>query len=537
MLNVYRLAGVILGVMCGQFAHSQTLPGISTPEVNAGIVFETSADSVFAWYKNTTIDTVVFGSPRLFPFRGDTVHSVRWERNWVAAGDSVRVWVKVKPIHNMVHQLPIFLPHSDPMGTESLVVTFQGRYSQSYYSSTENLEEAALRTALKNKISSNTTAFSYNTARDHMYGSIDNVAGQVECVYTGRIATFNTRAGATANNFNCEHTFPQGFFNSASPMVSDLHHLFSTDETANSQRGNMPFGMVSGSVLWQNGGSKKGTSVFEPRNVHKGAVARAMLYFVLRHQDYASHFSPQEAILRTWHDQYPPVTKDINRNNAIYALQGNRNPFTDYPAFLSRITHMLGTTTTTPVHQLALSDDSLVMVFSPTSSLVRYKRFSIANTGNQPLLFSNFNVSAASIALVQGGGSVTLAPGKIHEVLLSYPAGVDFSQHALTFSSSHPTRPTLVIPLHGKVALSHGEDYPGGLRWSVRSGSIAVWNAGEPSSQTLSLHNVLGQCLLSATLHEDHRSPTTAWQSPVLPSGIYYLHTSQNKSTVTLAIP
>lgn len=246
-------------------------------------------------------------------------------------------FVRLHARHNLLHHAPIIVETDSFFGCFPLVVDAEVRYSQSYYNSTYNLEGQSLFNALRTRVSSPYTDLGYNGARDEMYGNIDNVNGQVECVYTGRTATFSTRTGANSNNFNTEHTFPQGFFNSASPMKSDIHHLFPTDVNANSQRGNLPFGVVTGSPSWQQGGSKMGNGVFEPRDVHKGTVARAMLYFVLRHQDYSNFLAPQENLLRSWNASFPPVAKDINRNNAIAQLQQNRNPFTDYPAFLDRL--------------------------------------------------------------------------------------------------------------------------------------------------------------------------------------------------------
>ena len=42
-------------------------------------------------------------------------------------------------------------------------------------------------------------------------------------------------------------------------------------------------------------------------------------------------------LLLKWHRQDPVSTKEIDRNNAVYKLQGNRNPFIDYPEFAEYI--------------------------------------------------------------------------------------------------------------------------------------------------------------------------------------------------------
>ena len=47
------------------------------------------------------------------------------------------------------------------------------------------------------------------------------------------------------DGFNTEHTFPQSFFSQNLPMRSDLFHIFPTLATANSERANFPFGVVS----------------------------------------------------------------------------------------------------------------------------------------------------------------------------------------------------------------------------------------------------------------------------------------------------
>ena len=195
-----------------------------------------------------------------------------------------------------------------------------------------------------------------------MYASIDNVGGWVECVYTGRTAYFNTRAGATANGFNCEHTWPQSFSDEAEPMRSDIFHLYPTDETANSRRADLDFGIVT-TVSWTVGGSKLGTDaqgqqVFEPRDVHKGNVARSHFYYAIRYNGlYNEYVNPtkMETHLRAWHVSDPVDSAEQARNQHIYTLQHNRNPFIDHPELVDRISSFFGTATRALAPEIAVA--------------------------------------------------------------------------------------------------------------------------------------------------------------------------------------
>ncbi len=43
------------------------------------------------------------------------------------------------------------------------------------------------------------------------------------------------------------------------------------------------------------------------------------------------------SLMLQWHEQDPVSQKEIDRNNAIYQIQNNRNPFIDNPEFAQRI--------------------------------------------------------------------------------------------------------------------------------------------------------------------------------------------------------
>ena len=186
----------------------------------------------------------------------------------------------------------------------------------------------------------------YATARNHMYGVNDGIGfeimeGVIEGVYTGQTAIPDgTRT--PGGDFNTEHSWPQSEGADVFPMRGDLHHIFPSNQTANSQRASLEFGetvCASTSCPWDNGGSERGTDgsfqVFQVRATRKGDIARAHFYFSVR---YGMPIGPvEEATLRLWHDMDPPDARETARNAVIKELQGNRNPFVDQPDLVGRI--------------------------------------------------------------------------------------------------------------------------------------------------------------------------------------------------------
>jgi hypothetical protein len=143
-------------------------------------------------------------------------------------------------------------------------------------------------------------------------------------------------------------------------MVSDIHFIRATDGKVNGMRSNYPFGKVGTATFTSKNGSKLGNSVssgfsgtvFEPIDEFKGDVARMVFYFVTRYQSKLSTFTSGNMlgssafpglqtwelnVLLAWHNQDPVSQAEINRNNASYTYQGNRNPFIDNPNYVNQI--------------------------------------------------------------------------------------------------------------------------------------------------------------------------------------------------------
>ncbi|MFD1602475.1 endonuclease [Flavobacterium artemisiae] len=159
--------------------------------------------------------------------------------------------------------------------------------------------------------------------------------------------------------YNREHIIPQSVFNEQSPMVADAHFITPTDGKVNGMRSNYPHGTVGSATYTSQNGSKLGSSsvsgysgtVFEPINAFKGDIARMYFYFATRYENTVSGYSYPMFngssnqvfttaflnVLLAWHAQDPVSAREITRNNAIYARQGNRNPYIDHPEYVNQI--------------------------------------------------------------------------------------------------------------------------------------------------------------------------------------------------------
>lgn len=203
----------------------------------------------------------------------------------------------------------------------------------------------------------------YLRAKKYMFSVADNTGcgGRpgVTCAYSQVCVAGSSEHGADykesgdlngdgvndRDGMNAEHVWPQGFFDEAKPMKSDLHHIFPTFITPNNTRGSMPFGEVSDFVYATSAGSKSDGEAFEPADAVKGDVARAMLYFVTRYHDrqirdgadYADFWKDRVQLFMKWNLQDPPDADERRRNDLIEAYQGNRNPFVDDPRLVEKV--------------------------------------------------------------------------------------------------------------------------------------------------------------------------------------------------------
>lgn len=336
----------------------------------------------------------------------------------IPAKSSKQVSVKFRPRHNVDYDEELVITTQSPYGASNVHLKGTGYYAGSYYTTTQNKWEGDLLTELKNKIA-NASTLGYTNVRDQMYATVDNFNDTITCVYTGRKAVFNTRAGAVTNNFTAEHTFPRSKYTSTDPMFSDIHHLFPADGPANTRRSDDPYGIVT-SPVWMEGGSMSDNQQFEPRDYHKGTAARALFYFVTRYQDYTGFFNPQEDLMRVWAAKYKVNSMDSLRHEKAAGVQGNRNPFTDHPEFIERISNFAGPAPS-PVKQYTLTYTNPVNIgYVPFKDTVKHGVV-IVNTGNAALDFNLTELNPKPQPnFTTATGAFTLQPRQARKIFFTF---------------------------------------------------------------------------------------------------------------------
>lgn len=205
-----------------------------------------------------------------------------------------------------------------------------------------------LVTDLKNLINPHTqlTYFAYKQTMMNEFEIKDTTNGQsyVTCAYSGERKVFNDPFDWTPTGYSREHTFSHSWMptfpadSPEEPEYTDQHHLYPTNlQQANSPRSNLPMDEITGSVVFTylegNVGYNGSQLVYEPREIQKGNVARAMMYMAVCYNfpltgNVNSDKQSKETLL-TWHFQDLPDNYEIARHEYVFSLQGNRNPFID----------------------------------------------------------------------------------------------------------------------------------------------------------------------------------------------------------------
>lgn len=239
-----------------------------------------------------------------------------------------------------------------------------------YYDRANGLHGVALKTAMHDIIRDHEYLnFDENTTARYWW---DNYLKKTDWSSEGYFLDMYSNEKHTTyvggNVQNREHCMPRSWWGKRDKYSSydangDLHNIFPSDYSANAAKSNLPLGEV-GITKFDNGVSKVGNNtyphgyrgqVFEPADEYKGDFARVYFYMLTCYEDYSYDWKDDakksmlqiEAypglqpwaleMLIKWNNEDLISDKEIARNNAVYKIQGNRNPFVDCPELVSHI--------------------------------------------------------------------------------------------------------------------------------------------------------------------------------------------------------
>ncbi|HCM29846.1 MAG: Extracellular ribonuclease precursor [Bacteroidetes bacterium ADurb.Bin035] len=302
-----------------------------------------------------------------------------------------------------------------------------------YYDNAEGKYGQELRVALYNIIKTNVTSISYSELWDAYPRTDKKSNGKVWDIYSDipngtppyEFTFITDQCGNYSGEGDCynrEHTVPASWFNDASPMYSDLFHVLPTDGYVNNRRSNYPYGKV-GNASWTSlNGSKLGSSatsgysgtVFEPIDSFKGDIARIYFYMSTRYMDKIANWdgasfqnsdlsSWAKNLFLQWHQLDPVSSKERKRNDSVYVIQHNRNPFVDHPEWVNDIWGPTATINNYDfVAYLYTTNDAINVNFVNTFDNLTIKLFSIQGQLIYDAALNNSNNLIIPITFNQG---------------------------------------------------------------------------------------------------------------------------------------
>ncbi len=377
----------------------------------------------------------------------------------------------------------------------ALVCTWSSSFAvdQSYYSSINGKSGTTLRDALYTIASAGPKNMNYDklwTAykTTDVYPADHAKAGKIWDMYGGCTFTYSSDQCGNYDNvcdcYNREHSLPQSWFNKVSPADYDLGHIVPTDGKVNGMRSNYIFGEVgSGAATWGTGklGNAKSITVenvkgsstitttitstaFEPEDQYKGDFARMYMYMAVRYKhgnsngvdlaasgDGKKMFNATDAnygltdysiaLLMKWHRQDPVSKKEIDRNNGMQTVQGNRNPFIDYPDLAE---YLWGNHAGETVTLASIDNTFGGEVSSYSISLYRNGETTIINnlSGSYTLPLKSAEDAACTSWAFDGWSATQISETntKPDYVTTTSSAGIIYAVYAKTTISSAPKR-------------------------------------------------------------------------------------------------
>ena len=232
----------------------------------------------------------------------------------------------------------------------AMVQTVVAQIPDGYYVSLNGKKGAELKTAVHNIIKT-AKVLDYGSGSGHtwegFYTTDRTDDNMVIDRYSNDERYFGSK-GSSVSGMNIEHSFPKSWWGGSSNQAyKDLYNLMPSEQKINSSKSNYPMGKVT-NVKTDNGCTKVGTGrngyqLWEPADKWKGDFARGYMYMATAYQNFT--WSGTQALQILQQGDYPTLQPwaytlyiewakadkvdaiEIKRNNEVYKIQGNRNPY------------------------------------------------------------------------------------------------------------------------------------------------------------------------------------------------------------------
>lgn len=228
-----------------------------------------------------------------------------------------------------------------------------------YYAQALGKKKAELKTAMHEIIEQADVLYYGSGNGKTWYGFYytDRMAdNEVRDRYSNEHHYFSDNNYSAVDGMNIEHSFPKSWWGGDNNQAyKDIHHLMPCEKKINSSKSNFGMGKVT-VVNTNNGCTKVGRGpgatgsliqLWEPADRWKGDFARAIFYIVTCYQNLT--WQGEQALASLENNDWPTLqpwayelylqwakadpVDDIERarNEAVYTIQHNRNPFIDLP--------------------------------------------------------------------------------------------------------------------------------------------------------------------------------------------------------------
>ncbi len=235
-----------------------------------------------------------------------------------------------------------------------------GKMPGNYYQPAQGLKDSLLKDALSEVVHCG-PRYRYGSGKLHtwqgfFYTDRDTTTQEVLDMYSHnhRYFDLSDTCGSVAG-FDIEHMLPKSWWGgNVNEAYCDLFHLVPADYSANRSKSNHAPGIPTdstfnnGSFVTGDGSAYDLKRVFCPEDEYKGDFARAYFYIVTCYDtlhwidkgdaavamtnDSYLEFQPWlQELLMSWHRMDPVSQKELDRAVEVNKIQGNRNPFIDYP--------------------------------------------------------------------------------------------------------------------------------------------------------------------------------------------------------------